>query len=84
MLEQIHPSATKAKDDRYYNMEPDVRNLATRKNYMAFWEQGMHVKHDNLNQSGKVIEIWYQSIIHIYDELWDFLYVGRTGIFLIF
>lgn len=72
MLEQIHPSATKAKDDRYYNMEPDVRNLATRKNYMAFWEQGMHVKHDNLNQSGKVI----------YDKLWDFLYVGRTGIFL--
>ena len=61
MLEQIHPSATKAKDDRYYNMEPDVRNLATRKNYMAFWEQGMHVKHDNLNQSGKVTEIWYQG-----------------------
>ena len=65
MLEQIHPSATKAKDDRYYNMEPDVRNLATRKNYMAFWEQGMHVKHDNLNQSGKVIQICYHSIIHI-------------------
>jgi len=53
MLEQIHPSATKAKDDRYYDMEPEVRNLATRKNYMAFWEKGMHVKHFTLNQSGK-------------------------------
>jgi len=61
MLEQIHPSATKAKDDRYYDMEPEVRNLATRKNYMAFWEKGMHVKHFTLNQSGKVIEIWYQG-----------------------
>ena len=67
MLEQIHPSATKAKDDRYYNMEPDVRNQATRRNYMNFWEQGMHVKHDTLKQSGKVIEIWYLSIFHIED-----------------
>lgn len=54
MLEQIHPDATKAKDDRYYNMEPEVRNRATQKNYMKFWEQGMYVKHDTLNQSGKV------------------------------
>ena len=54
MLEQIHPEATKAKDDRYYNMEPRVRNMATQKNYMKFWEQGMYVKHDILNQSGKV------------------------------
>ena len=61
MLEQIHPSATKAKDDRYYDMEPEVRNLATRKNYMAFWEKGMYVKNFTLNQSGKVIEIWYQG-----------------------
>ena len=54
MLEQIHPDATKAKDDRYYNMEPEVRNRETQKNYMKFWEQGMYVKHDTLNQSGKV------------------------------
>ena len=55
MLEQIHPEATKAKDDRYYNMESRVRDMATQKNYMKFWEQGMYVKHDILNQSGKVI-----------------------------
>ena len=61
MLEQIHPSATKAKDDRYYNMESDVRNQATRKNYMNFWEQGMHVKHDTLNQSGKVFLLLISS-----------------------
>ena len=55
MLEQIHPEATKAKDDRYYNIDRKVRMKARRKNHENFWEQGAHVRHDTLNQSEKVI-----------------------------
>ena len=55
MLEQIHPEATKAKDDRYYNMDTSVRDLARRKNFEKFWEQGAHVKLDTLNQCEKVL-----------------------------
>ena len=55
MLEQIHPEATKAKDDRYYNMDTSVRDLARRKNFEKFWGQGAHVRLDTLNQCGKVL-----------------------------
>ena len=55
MLEQIHPDATKAKDDRYYKMDTTVRDLARRKNFEKFWEQGAYVRPYTLNQCEKVL-----------------------------
>merc|ERR1719427_1076545 len=52
-LEQIHPAASKAGNDRYYIVGPEIRYETTLKNYMRFWEHGMHVKHDVLDQSEK-------------------------------
>ena len=55
MLEQIHPYATKSKDGRYYNVTTTFRDLARRKNFEKFWEQGAHVRLDTLNQCEKVL-----------------------------